>query len=254
MRFFSVPFLLTLPVLAQDSILHSEPPADWSPPVEAEVELVPLSVKKRQFIPEGGRIVTVEECEAPASECAFEHQSTTEARAVQLSAQELALLAENYVEPVRVWLTAKIVVDPTGKEFTRLTAKLGEVECTVWSNLNYAYLQGAHSFEAHGIKYQLDALGLALYAKEPVDQAPVGNRELYTTEANIVLTERVAQDNAAYLALEDIHTMYNENLERLKLAYQKRQENSARYAAWKAANPEKPKDATLQFWKREVTQ
>lgn len=253
MRFVCVPLLLTSSLLAQDSQLLSEPPADWQPPVKTEVELVPLSVKKRQFIPQDGRVVTVEECEAPRTECAFDH-TTPVVRTQQLTAEELAYLEANYVEPVRVWLTAKVVVDPTGKEFTLLKAKVGEEECTVWSNVNYAYLQGANSFEAYGIKYQVDALGLALYSKERVEEAPVKHRELYTTEANIVLTERVSQENAAYLALEDIHTMYNENVERLKLSYEKREENRKLHAAWKAANPEEPKDITIQFWKRNVTE
>jgi hypothetical protein len=250
MNYLSVSFLLVAHVVAQDSQLLTQPPADWSPPVKREVELVPLSVNARQCFHQDGRVITVEECDAPLVEPTVKKLET---RAIEPTAEEIRQFQEA-VPPVRVWLTAKVVTDAKGKELTLLTAKVGEDTCTVWSNLNYNYVQGAHRFEAHGIEYAVDALGLSLYSTEKIDVAPVSNKELYsTTEANIVLTERVSQNNAAYIALEDLHTMYNENVERLKLAYEKREQNKAQHAAWEEANPEEPKDITIQFWKREVS-
>ena len=49
--------------------------------------------------------------------------------------------------------------------------------------------------------------------------------------------------------IQAIHDLYNKNYEQLKSAYEGRERSRLEHEAWVAANPQQPKDITLNYWR-----
>jgi hypothetical protein len=130
-------------------------------------------------------------------------------------------------------------------------------ETTFWSSADFAYLSGFASFVGNdGITRSLmmswgnqdidntrELLGKngKEYTAPQIPNLPKGN-------ATFIITS--APPSAEMLAsIQALHDVYNNEYDRLKLAYEGREQARLRDEAELKANPPKPKDITLNHWR-----
>jgi hypothetical protein len=132
-----------------------------------------------------------------------------------------------------------------------------------WSNLDFNHFSGFGDFEASGAdgsvrKYSLH-MGIGnentatrrefmaargyLYKEPDIPAIPDG------PPAFVILTDD--PDAEGVVLLEDLHALYRGEGPRMAAACAAREQASAARKAYLLANPPKPKDVTIHFWKRE---
>ena len=127
---------------------------------------------------------------------------------------------------------------------------------TAWSNIDFNHFCGLGSFEAKGVNgptrnYHLmmgigneDAAQLAENPEGPqIPTIPDG------TPAFRIVTEN--PDPAAVKLVEDLHALYRTEGARMAADVAARDKENKERKAYLLANPPKPKDVTVHFWKRE---
>jgi hypothetical protein len=130
-------------------------------------------------------------------------------------------------------------------------------ETTFWSSADFAYLSGFASFVGNdGITRNL----MMAWGNQDID----GTKELlakhdreYTApkipnlpkgKATFIITSAPASTEML-ASIQALHDVYNNEYDRLKLAYESREQARLRDEAERKANPPKPKDITLNYWR-----
>lgn len=127
-----------------------------------------------------------------------------------------------------------------------------------WSNVDFFHLGGFHSFEYEGIEFLLImALGgidtevwearLALYGRElDLPESP----ELPDDGPAYVVTDGSPDDTEGMKVMDGLHALYAKEKVRLAAAYEARERAREEREAFLRANPPKPKDTVIHFWRR----
>jgi hypothetical protein len=137
---------------------------------------------------------------------------------------------------------------PTGKSIT------------FWSSADFALISGIHSFVANDgqtrwlfmswgnmdIERQtaLHAARGREYHAPNIPEFPVGN-------ATFTIVGDAPADAADLIPIQSLHDLYNREFERLKIAYEGREQARLQREADLKANPPRPKDITLNYWRSE---
>jgi hypothetical protein len=126
-------------------------------------------------------------------------------------------------------------------------------EITAWSNLDFNHFGGFGSFEATGADGEVRSYGLlmgignentAIESDEPAIPA------LPDDEPSFVI-ETENPDPEGVKLVEDLHALYRAEGKRMAEACFAREKAREARKAYLLANPPKPKDVTVHFWKRE---
>jgi len=119
-----------------------------------------------------------------------------------------------------------------------------------WSNVDFNHLTGFTRFKVDGRYYDpYFGIGNTSSEMEGVEKAP----DFPTRQPTFILTRGDAGDTDALEGVEALHTLYRAERGRLKTAYEKREMTSLERQRYLEANPPKPRDVTIQFWKRELS-
>lgn len=133
-------------------------------------------------------------------------------------------------------------------------------EYTAWSNVDFNYLCGFGSFEVGDTRWSLmlcagnmSTATLARVAQErgKIYTPPV-SPELPSDTPTFVIVQGDATKVEAAAPINALHQLYKSSETSLKAAYESRKQNAAEQLAYDRAHPPKPKDVTIQFWKRET--
>ena len=177
----------------------------------------------------------------------------------------LAELSEQYAGTQLVFLSAEVhdhnrtflTIYPNGKHDGAVTA---------WSNLDFNHFSGFSTFRVkdgidgtpHDIallmgigntdKQRLGRLAKRSGRDHDVPKIPE-IPDLAAGGPSFIVVEGDA-GSPAMDTMEQIHDLYRKEGSRMEAAHRARQQARAKRKAYLLANPPKPKDVTIQFWKR----
>ena len=177
----------------------------------------------------------------------------------------LAELSEQYAGTQLVFLSAEVhdhnrtflTIYPNGKHAGAVTA---------WSNLDFNHFSGFSTFRVkdgidgtpHDIallmgigntdKQRLGRLAKRSGRDHDVPKIPE-IPDLAAGGPSFIVVEGDA-GSPAMDTMEQIHDLYRKEGSRMEAAHRARQQDRAKRKAYMLANPPKPKDVTIQFWKR----
>lgn len=221
----------------------------WKPPVEVEKVLEPKQVIQREVVVEKGRLVSVDKC-APEA-VTKTPQPKVESRAEQVVSDDSV---SDYLPPIMVGVSATVYKEGE-KVFTRLRVTCGKDTCEAWSNIDFNYFRGVLFYIANGREYyQVGGYGSEEGFTASEKGCPVDAPEMAAGKFGFVMADgsKVDETNVAYIALYDMHKLYEVEKDTLHASYKVRLENMKKAEEWRKANPPQPKDITVQFWKREI--
>ncbi|MFZ9936930.1 MAG: hypothetical protein ACO3JG_07690 [Luteolibacter sp.] len=129
-----------------------------------------------------------------------------------------------------------------------------------WSNVDFLYLGGFGSYEYNGIEYMLImAVGnietevlekwQELAAEHGVEYEIPKCPELPADRPAYIVTEGDPTDTEGVALMDGLHVLYIKEKDRLIAAYESREKARIEREAYLKANPPKPKDLILHFWK-----
>jgi len=122
-----------------------------------------------------------------------------------------------------------------------------------WSNVDFNHLTGFTLFKLDGRYYDpYFGIGNVSSEIEGADIWPGKIPAFSTKEPTFILVEGDASDAAAIEGVEALHALYRVEHERLKTAYEKRKQARIERQRYLKANPPRPKDVRIQFWKRDA--
>lgn len=140
-------------------------------------------------------------------------------------------------------------------------------EITLWSNLDFNHFCGFATFQVKGSDEETRQYGLLMgIGNENIQQRTKflaeHDREYIAPEIPqlpdpadagpaFVITEGDTSDREAMELVEGMHNLYKAEGARMEAAYHARIKAYEERKAYLLANPPKPKDVTIQFWKRE---
>jgi hypothetical protein len=172
-----------------------------------------------------------------------------------------AEMSANHPE-TRIVFVSATVYDHKRTLLTCHPAGVSSREITVWSNLDFNHFQGFPTFEATGADGEVRSYALLTCvgngtAANLREQQTAGE----TTEepaipalpddkpAFVIQTE--SPDPESVTLIEDLHALYRAEGTRMAEACAAREKAREERKAFLLANPPKPKDVTVHFWKRE---
>lgn len=182
-------------------------------------------------------------------------------------------LRETYRGTELVFLSASVHLNDAGANEARTLLRIypnGQVgeEVVAWSNVNFLHLTGQGGYRVNHADGTCQDMGLLMgispmYGQTMRRLAEKAGREyegpeipeipdLATSGPTFVAIEGYA-DSPAMDVLEQLHELFKKSGGNLKEQYLAREKARAERKAYLLANPEKPKDVTIRFWKRERT-
>jgi hypothetical protein len=121
------------------------------------------------------------------------------------------------------------------------------VEFEAWSSINWNFMRGVVNLSSETDSYLiLQGVGPPSFEDEVPDLPPFteGRAEYF------VFADSAADiDGDAYEGIDLLHSYYEANEAALKVRYQRNEAINAAKKRYRAANPEKPKNAVVHFWK-----
>lgn len=125
---------------------------------------------------------------------------------------------------------------------------------TVWSNINFNHFCGVGNFESKGADGKLRGYHLMMgigneEGKEPADGSQIPNLPI-GNPAFVIVSENPAPE--AVRLVEDLHALYRAQGAKMAADVIARQKAEDEKRAYLLANPPKPKDVTVHFWKRDT--
>lgn len=131
-----------------------------------------------------------------------------------------------------------------------------------WSNIDFLHLCGFHSFEYEGIEYRLLMLVCGIDTVKWRQFLAERDRELQLPESPelpadrlaYIVTEGDAGDAEGVAIMDGLHALYAKEKDRLIAAYESREQARIEREAYLKANPPKPKDLILRYWRGKRTQ
>jgi hypothetical protein len=180
----------------------------------------------------------------------------------------LSELRENYRGTELVFLSATVY--DNNRTFLRIYPNgRADGSVTAWSNIDfhhfcgfstyrvkdaedgtlydYGLLMGIGGIDTRRWKEMAEAQGIE-YKGPEIPEIPI-MPDLTNGGPSFVLVEGDTQSSAMD-TLEQIHDLYRNEGARMEAAYHAREKARAERKAYLLANPPKPKDVTIQFWKR----
>lgn len=122
-----------------------------------------------------------------------------------------------------------------------------------WSNVNFNYLGGFNEFEGRGRKFSLImALGTVEQAVQEQQEEALSIPLLPALAKRgpvYMLTKGDDANEKALIMMDALHDLYENESERLKLAYQERERNRALRREELRRNPPKKKNEEIFMWK-----
>lgn len=227
---------------------------EWAPPVEREVELPDAIVKRVHHQVQGGRHVCIEECEPPIEEVKTKFSEQAVSTAQEELTDEQQALIDQYIAPTQIQISATVYYEGD-KPFSHLRLRCGEDKVEAWSSMNFAEMAlGISHYKARGIEYY-SFVGHSIERNRSAIDAgcPTHRDKLNRDKARFLVVGERHEDCTALEALRGIHVLYNQEKDTLKAAYQMRLENHRKAEEWRKPNPQKPKDITIRFWKRDLS-
>lgn len=123
------------------------------------------------------------------------------------------------------------------------------VEFEAWSNIDWNFMRGMVNLHSETDEYLvLQGVGPPSFDDEVPALPPFteGKAEYF------VFADSAADiDDNAYEGIDLLHSYYEANEAELKIRYQRQEAINAAKERYKAANPEKPKNTVIHFWKSE---
>jgi len=246
--------------------------ADGTPPPPApprpmpEVKILSSSVRQ-----EGGRTITMNRVappDLPPLPPPPEPPGEEELEALRQSPEYQAFLAEaqEHARKTRIAFVSATVYD---HEKTRLWWWVpGDREQNIearsfraWSNVDFFHLGGFGSYEYDGIQYML-IMGIGGTTTEQLREwqrraaehgvefeLPV-SPDLPADSLSYVVTEGDPGDAEGMAVMDGLHALYGKEKDRLAAAYVAREQAREAREAYLKANPPKPKDTVIHFWRR----
>lgn len=231
--------LLSLPNLEQ-----------WQPPVEKEKVWSDKQVLAQQVKIQGGRYVSLEKCQTEKVDAKLPTQEATVAAPVQ----DGAVAEESgYLTPLLTGVSAS-VYKQGDKVFTKLQVICGGAVCQAWSSIDFNHFRGATYYIANGREYyQVGGYGDVAGITASEAGCPVNAPELNGDKHGFVVTSTggIDETNLAYIAMYDMHALYEVEKATLAKANEVMLANRELSQKWHEANPPQPKDITIRFWKKE---
>lgn len=176
-----------------------------------------------------------------------------------------ARLAEtnaNYKQTQFVFLSATVYDHHRTLLTCYPSGQLGK-EITAWSNLDFNHFCGFGDFEATGADGEVRKYALFMgIGNEKLERRSelLGSKGIEYEEPEIpalpdgkpaFVVETENPDPESMTLIEDLHALYRAEGVRMAEAYVAREKAREARKAYLLANPPKPKDVTIHFWKRE---
>jgi hypothetical protein len=141
------------------------------------------------------------------------------------------------------------------KSRTLLKFRLGSIdspEVTAWSNIDFNHLRGLSGFEAKGTSAKPRSyaflLGIGDESSKASDGSVVKIPKIPSGKPAFIVSSK--KPNAeAIIFLQDIHALYRSEGKKMEQATLAAAKAEAEQRAALIANPPKPKDITIRFWK-----
>lgn len=231
--------LLSLPNLEQ-----------WQPPVEKEKVWSSKQILSQQIRFQQGRHVCLEKC---ATELVDAKVPATTPTTDQSTGDVVPAGDSGYLAPFMVGVSASVYKEGD-KVFTRLQVMCGQTVCEAWSNIDFNHFRGATYYIANGREYyQVGGYGEGEFITASEAGCPVNAPEFKGDQHGFVVTSPggINETNMAYIALFDMHSLYEVEKETLAEAHEVMLANQELSRKWHEANPKQPKDITIRFWKKE---
>ena len=126
-------------------------------------------------------------------------------------------------------------------------------EYEAWSNVDFNHFSGFAEFEAGEKHYAfIMAVGNFSSAGDRNPAWPGKPPELGVDYPAFTITKGDTSKVDALGAMVSMHDLYENEREKLVAAHVSRVSEQAKQEAWLKANPPKPKDTVIQFWRREA--
>ncbi len=176
--------------------------------------------------------------------------------------ERFAELVEKYEETHLAFVSATVY----DRSRTRLTCHPGgrdEKSVTVWSNVDFNHFSGIGSFDATGVDGRLRSYHLlmgignvdtelwrAFIASQNIDYLQPVIPALPDGAPAFVIQSDEEPTPRALALVEDLHALYRDQAKPMAQAAAAREQAYEAKKAYLLANPPKPKDVTIHFWKR----
>ena len=196
----------------------------------------------------GARNVTVQKVAPPKPLAAEEEKEPASSLTVQPE-NNLALNTDNAVSSGLIFLTAKYSEGGGCDLEIWYNGQLTKA----WSSIDARCMNGFTEFAANGRRYNIIALPVAGDAKVREDRKEnkkgQSKRAKREPASRYFLTEHDGDEKSSRTLLKDLHDLYRVERRALWWAYHERMKNQAKRVAELKANPPKPKDVVIRYWK-----
>lgn len=232
------------------------PPAPPKPPFV----LADKDIRSARAYEQGGRTITVREIQPIALPSPPEPPAAP-AHIDPALKERLRAYYASHPRPDLLWLSATVYRSKSTppRTLVRYWPAVGKGESvTFWSNADFALLSGIHSFvdgngDAHSImmgwgNIDLDREDLRTNTRWQHPVPPAMSDE----KASFVIVGKSPEDPAALAPVHALHDLYNKEHARLAAAYEGREQARIQKEAELKANPPKPKNITLNYWRTET--
>lgn len=149
-------------------------------------------------------------------------------------------------EHVTLMLSATIY----NREVTHLKWRHEEIEYEAWSNIDWNIMRGVNNLKSETKDFMIfQGVGDSYYDENELPALP----EFTPNQAEyFVFADSTSDiDDAAFEAIDILHSHYEVNEAELKNRYQRYEALSAAKKRHDAAHPKKPKNTVVHFWKSE---
>jgi hypothetical protein len=182
----------------------------------------------------------------------------------------MAELVENYRETQLVFVSATVY--DHSRTFLRCypSGNGHREEISAWSNLDFNHFSGFATFQVKGTDGEIRQFGLVMaLGNEEIERTRLREQrlvehdiefepveipqlpDLATSGPAFVVTEGDTTDQESIELIEGMHNLYKVEGSRMEEAYHARIKAYEERKAYLLANPPKPDDVTIQFWRRE---
>lgn len=149
-------------------------------------------------------------------------------------------------EHVTLMLSATVY----NREVTHLKWRHEEIEYEAWSSIDWNFMRGVNNLKSETKDFMIfQGVGDSYYDVNELPALP----EFTPNQAEyFVFADSTSEiDDAAFEAVDILHSYYDANEAELKNRYQRYEALSAAKKRHDAAHPKKPKNAVVHFWKSE---
>ncbi len=235
------------------------PPA----PPKPEYQVAARDVLSTTTHEQGGRTITIREIKPIALPPPPPPAEITLAEPDAEFSQRLAEYRENHPKNELLFLGATVFrsKDSPPRTLVRWWPMGGTGTITFWSSADFALIAGGiNNFadtagDTHAMlmgwgNVDLDRMS-DLYAAKGLEYEAPDLPDFPAGKATFEIAGDTKPTAEEMAVIQSLHDLYNTELERLKTAYEGREQARVEREAYLKANPPQPKDITLNFWRKE---